>query len=314
MDPRITAIICTRNRAALAEKCLKSVLQQSLDSHKYEVVIIDNASTDNTREVLKPYLDPERVFYFHEPEVGLSKARNTGWRNARGKYVGYIDDDAIAGYKWLAAALWCFENITPIPEWVGGPIELDWQVPAPEWINDSMRVTLGKVSWGSKMGWLNFDQRLGGGNSFFLRSRLEELGGFDDRLGRKHELLLSGEEDHLRKRLEAAGGRLYYHPDVMILHNVPEERTKPSWFYRRFYWGGVSDHIIQSLTGGRCQTKARSSKDEVFPTGSRWGRLLNNCRHALGIFSTSTNTIRSRANLSYYLGRIIATTKNFGRK
>jgi len=307
--PLITAVICTRNRAGFAEKCLKSLLRQSLDPSLYEIIIVDNGSTDNTREVLASYTDSTRIRYIAEPVVGLSRARNTGWKNSRGLYVGYIDDDATAGNKWLEAALKCFEKILPTPVWIGGPIELEWEVPRPEWINGPLSVPLGKVDWGKEEKWLEPNQRLGGGNSFFFRKCLEELNGFDENLGRKRDNLLSGEEDHLRRRLEDAGKRLYYHPDVCIRHFVPAERIKPTWFYRRFYWGGISDYLMKkSLGSNQGSTALSSPSQDGRMRQSKGERLAKNFLKVSGLFSSPNDTILSRASFAYHIGKVMAAT------
>ena len=143
--PIIAAVICTRDKAHFLDKCIKNLLEQSLDREKYEILVVDNGSTDTTGDIIKSFADEAVIRSVYEPVVGLSRARNTGWKNAKGQYVGYIDDDAIAGEKWLESALWCFENLCPIPDWVGGPINLEWETTSPDWINEELSVPLGKV-------------------------------------------------------------------------------------------------------------------------------------------------------------------------
>lgn len=301
--PIITAVICTRNNAHFLNRCIKSLLRQSLDREKYEILVVDNGSTDATENVLRRYNQEPILRSVYEPVAGLSRARNTGWREARGSYVGYIDDDAVAEVRWLESALWCFENFSPMPDWVGGPINLDWETTSPDWINEELSVPLGKVYWGDKPCRLTNDQRLGGGNSFFPKTRLKELGGFEEGLGRKHGSLLSGEETQLQKRIEAKGGFLYYHPGVCIRHFVSAERTKPSWFYRRYYWGGISDYIMGKTLNSKSvvnanQTGALSKmnrKEQIV-------RVVRNSMHSLGLFSSKKETIYGRIYMSYVFG------------
>ena len=194
--PIITAVICTRDKAYFLDKCIQSLLRQSLDREKYEILVVDNGSTDETADVLKRYNQAPMLRSVYEPVVGLSRARNTGWREASGRYVGYIDDDAAAEEGWLESALWCFENLYPMPDWVGGPISLDWEIASSDWINVELSVPLGKVYWGDEPCRLTNHQRLGGGNSFFLKRRLKELGGFEERLGRKYGSRFMGQDAH----------------------------------------------------------------------------------------------------------------------
>jgi glycosyltransferase involved in cell wall biosynthesis len=241
-----------------------------------------------------------------EPELGLSSARNGGWRHARGSYVGYLDDDAIADRSWLESALFSFENVEPTPDWVGGPIELEWEVESPAWITEEHWVTLGYIHWGSEPRFLTDPaERLGGGNSFYTRSLLEDMNGFDTRLGRKKNLLLSGEETQFQHRLRARDGRLYYHPGVRIYHYVPEERTKPGFFYRRYYWGGITDYLMsKTLEGVSFEHIAQPESN-----GSRLGRLMGNSINALGMFRSQDDIIQSRIYLSYVAGQLAAIAR-----
>lgn len=148
--PEISGVICTHNRERYLEKCILSLLDQSLDADRYEILVIDNGSTDSTKEICDRFIEQPNFRYLFEPVLGLSQARNTGWQQAKGKYVGYLDDDAVAVRTWLEKALWSFEHINPLPEWVGGPIELEWEVNAPPWITDEYKVALGWLDWGER--------------------------------------------------------------------------------------------------------------------------------------------------------------------
>ncbi len=314
--PIITAVICTRDKAHFLDKCIKSLLEQSLDREKYEILVVDNGSTDTTGDIIKFFADEAVIRSIYEPVVGLSRARNTGWKNAKGQYVGYLDDDAVAGARWLESALWCFENFSPIPDWVGGPINLDWETTSPDWINEELNVPLGKVYWGNEPCRLRNDQRLGGGNSFFPKIRLKELGGFEERLGRKHVSLLSGEETQLQKRIEAEGGFLYYHPGVCIKHFVSAERTKPSWFYRRYYWGGVSDYIMGKTLNSKSSqndihTEGRSNRNR---RKEQISRVVRNSRHSLGLFSSRKERIYGRIYMSYVFGWFAGLFRWYGQR
>jgi glycosyltransferase involved in cell wall biosynthesis len=307
-DPLITVIICTRNRAGLLDLCLQSILRQTLPRQQYDILVVDNGSTDATAVVTNGY-KKEGVSYLFEPVVGLSRARNSGWRAARGTFVGYIDDDATADITWLAAVLESFQQSGPIPDWVGGPIYLRWEVQAPEWINKELRVPLGYVYWGDGPRRLTTAERLGGGNSFYPRARLAELGGFEERLGRQQDSLLSGEETHLQKRIERDGGFLFYHPQISIHHNVPIERTRASWFYHRYFWGGVSDVVMRCMLPedispvlGRVVAEPKK--------GGRVGRLFANATAAMGLTASRARRIQGRIYVSYVLGHLYGIVRN----
>ena len=143
MVPEITAVVCTRNRERFLAKCLDSLLRQTFAKERYEILVVDNGSTDRTAEIVRGYEAEHGIRYIHEPVIGLSRARNTAWRNAKTDYLGYIDDDAVAEPQWLETALHCFQQVRPQPDWVGGAIHLEWEGEPVAWINDELAQPLG---------------------------------------------------------------------------------------------------------------------------------------------------------------------------
>jgi len=307
MIPEISAIICTHNRADFLDKCIQSLYNQTLEQGQYEVIVVDNASTDETETVCHKYRGYPCFRYVKEPIPGLSRARNTGWQSARSDYIGFIDDDATAGPKWLEQALYCFKDCKPQPEWVGGPIYLDWETEHPSWISEDYLAALGKIYWGDSPRFLDRKgERLGGGNSFYQKSILKKLDGFDIRLGRKKGLLLSAEETQFQHRLQALNGLLFYHPDVSIKHFVPKERTNPGWLYRRYYWGGRSDFIMEKSLRNMRHEKLVNE----LPGDSLIIRLSKNLLKSLGLAFSKAETIRGRIYFSYVIGYIDGMIRN----
>ena len=311
--PKITGVICTHNRERYLERCILSLFDQNLESEIFEILVVDNGSTDTTLQICDKFSEFKNFRYVYEPVLGLSTARNTGWQQAKGKYVGYLDDDATADRTWFEKALWCFENVDPIPEWIGGPIELEWEIAGPDWVSGDLLAALGKVDWGeTRMFLTKPSERLGGGNSFYMKSILEKMGGFDSRLGRKKNLLLSGEETQFQHRLRAMGGHLYYHPGIRIFHFVPRERLEPIFFYRRYYWGGITDYIMSKTLVD--QDVIFDHIDQKQTDDSMAGRLLRNSLVAIGLFVSETEKIQSRIYLSYVMGWLVALIKFGWRK
>ena len=309
-NPLISGIICTHNREQFLERCIKSMLEQTLAEALYEIVVVDNGSTDSTRSICEQYRSLSNFTYVFEPVLGLSSARNTGWQQARGRYVGYLDDDAWAEETWFEKALWCFEEVKPMPDWVGGPIELEWEVDAPTWITREYETTLGFINWGPNHRFLtDAGERLGGGNSFYPKKLLEKMEGFDTRLGRKKNLLLSGEETQFQHRLKALDGRLYYHPGVKIHHYVGKERTDPGFFYKRYYWGGITDYIMSRTL----QNVSFEHISQENSSGSRIGRFLSHGFSSVWPFRSEDKKVQSRIYLSYVMGQLVALIKYRGR-
>jgi glycosyltransferase involved in cell wall biosynthesis len=244
MAVRISAVICTLNRAGFLPKAIQSVVDQTLDSGEYEIVVVDNGSTDNTGEmVYSEFSSVQNLRYLVEPVLGLSRARNRGWREARGEYVAFLDDDAIAYRQWLERIVDVFETVEPTPGCVGGRIEPMWEVPPPAWIPDELRPYLTVLDWGDEPKFLTGDQAPAGANVAFPKELLRALGGFGVRLGRKGGKLLSLEEIRLLRQLEERGYGCYYHPEIAVRHHIPASRLTKRWFLRRMYWEGVSEAI-----------------------------------------------------------------------
>ncbi|HEA65664.1 MAG TPA: glycosyltransferase [Desulfobacterales bacterium] len=313
--PIISALICTRNRSHLLEKCVNSLINQSLDGKKYEIIVVDNDSTDDTQNVLSKYEREHQLHAIIEPEIGLSKARNTGWKYSKTQYIGFIDDDAIASNIWLESALYCFKKATPQPAGLAGPIYLNWEVNSPPWINEDLKTTLGKVYWGDKPFRLTTSHNIIGANCFFSKQQLESCNGFDERFGRKGKLLLSGEEIQLQRRIEAKGGYFYYHSDISIWHHVPVERVKPSWFYRRYYWGGITDFFMNKSLEDFKRNSPLSSKpfSEIENRLNQVKRFSKNTLWSFGFGPSPNEKIWGRIYLSYCFGYLMGAAKYWQR-
>jgi hypothetical protein len=91
--PRVSIVMATYNRAHMLDRAIEVVLQQNIQD--WELVIIDDASQDNTPAVIQPWLkrDPRIVYVRHETNQGISRAYNTGFHNSRGEFIAMMDDD-----------------------------------------------------------------------------------------------------------------------------------------------------------------------------------------------------------------------------
>ena len=135
MIPRASVIVCTLNRSSLLDGCLASLAAQRLASDEYEIVVVDNGSTDGTRGLVKRWMrDLGNIRLEVEPVTGLSRARNAGIRAARGEVVAFLDDDALASEQWLTALLEAYTR-SPDVGAVVGPVSLVWLVDRPSWVS-----------------------------------------------------------------------------------------------------------------------------------------------------------------------------------
>jgi glycosyltransferase involved in cell wall biosynthesis len=247
-SPLISVVICTHNRAEWLGGAIQSALDQHLPSGGFEVVVVDNASSDRTRETVEPFLENGRVRYVHEGRLGLCNARNTVWQSARGQYIAFLDDDAVACPGWLAAVAEAFST-TPAPGVVGGRVDPIWEGPRPPWLSDDLAGGLAVLDW-SDRSHLITDVRLewlAGVNLALPVSVLAEVGGFHPWLDRVGARMLSSGDVFLQKQVIGRGYPCLYCPKMAVRHRVPASRLSKPWFYRRYFWQGVSDAVMQII-------------------------------------------------------------------
>jgi glycosyltransferase involved in cell wall biosynthesis len=240
----ISVVVCTRNRAASLEAALTSLARQTLAPARYEVIVVDNGSTDETPRLARA----AGVRALVEPRVGLSRARNRGTEAAAGEIIAFLDDDAVAREDWLAriAAGFAAGDAGALT----GRVEPLWEAPRPDWLPDVLLPYLSVVDWGARAGALHPGQWLCGTNMAFRRAALARAGGFSEALGRRGDVLLSSEEVLVQRRLAAHGIAARYDPSLVVDHRVPAERVAPAWLARRAYWQGVSNAICDRLAPG----------------------------------------------------------------
>ncbi len=223
-DPEISVVICTHNRAMLLSGALQSLVDQTLTPALFEIIVVDNASTDETTTVVGGFQGrhPEHsTILVHEPRLGLNYARNAGFTNARGTYVAYMDDDARAEKGWLEQVLNCFESVSLSPACVGGPILPFYTSLKPDWFQDRYEYR----TWGDQAHFLT-DGSFSGSNASFRRDILDQFGGFTigANLDMKGEEMFVGDEADLFKRMWAFSNKqlFYYSPQAVVYHWVPD--------------------------------------------------------------------------------------------
>ena len=247
-DNQISAIICTHNRDTYLGAAIDSLLAQDF-SAEFEVVVVDNGSSDRTREVVEQRLGNPRVKYVFEPTIGLSVARNTGARVASGAILAYLDDDAVASVSWLQVLSAAYEHNSQLAI-AGGKVTLLWppNIEPPHWLSPGLAGNLGAYDLGDHMIYIQQPGLTPRGLNYSLRrSFLEEIGGFDPHLGRVGKNLLSNEELQMTEFALQRGWQVAYLPQALVAHNVAPERLKRSWFLNRGWWQGISECYREQL-------------------------------------------------------------------
>ena len=245
----ISLIICTYNRDDLLEPCLSSLVNQNADRELFEVIVVNNNSTDNTQKIAEDFAKEQPNFrVVTEMTQGLSHARNRGYKEAEGDYVAYIDDDAKAPPDWVERILKAFEKVTPSPVAVGGKYHPWYEEPPPPWFTDDIEVR----TWGEKEGFLQPPRAqygFSGSNMAFQKSLLQSYGGFSPGFGMDGGKMGLGEETELFYRIYKDYPLFWYDPKIIVLHLVPARNMTVSYCLRRtFYGGGVVTRIEGSAS------------------------------------------------------------------
>lgn len=245
MNIQVSAIICTHNRTNYLRKSLQSLVEQNLASELYEIIVVDNHSTDNTQYLVKDEFNHvTNLVYIYEPRLGLSPARNIGWQVAKGEYVAFLDDDAIAFPCWLENILKTFQDLSPQLGGVGGKVEPIWEATKPDWLPPQFLPYLTVIDWSDVPIILDDDKYIGGANMAFPKSLLEATGGFEFHLGRKGSNLMSNDELLLCDRIKEKGYYICYDPKIVVRHHIHPSRLTKNWFQKRYYYQGVSDAFV----------------------------------------------------------------------
>ena len=252
--PKLSVIVPTYNRAKRLPYCLAALEDQSLGKDLYEVIVVNNNSTDNTEDVIRSYMGKIRHFSnITETNQGLSYARNRGYQEALGEYIVYIDDDAKADHSMCEKILWAFTEISPRPLSVGGLVRPWYECDPPFWFKEHFELR----TWGDDSCFLDSETAQYGfcGACFAVqKSILLKYNGFSVKLGMNGKTIAGGEETDLFGRILKGEGSetqtLWYDPSIQVWHWCPKEHMTIRYRIRRGYGFGLST--------GLCRQKKRN--------------------------------------------------------
>jgi glycosyltransferase involved in cell wall biosynthesis len=249
----VDILICTWNRARyLAETLSSLAAMQVPETVRWSVLVIDNNSTDDTREVVRKaaFTFPTPLHYVFEPRQGKSCAMNTGLERTSRPIAAFIDDDVRVDRDWLATLAGTFDE-HPRIAYVGGPVDPIWEEPCPAWFERTDQIlwgTLAILDYGGEPFVFEQRQRVPLGANFAIRRTLvEAIGAFDPRLGRNGDQVLLGQElPEFFVRSRALGACGLYVPRMRVQHHVPARRLRPEYFRRWWYGKGISRARLES--------------------------------------------------------------------
>jgi glycosyltransferase involved in cell wall biosynthesis len=271
----VSVIVCTHNRAHRLEQTLNSLQQMTVPADlAWELIIVDNNSSDNTKEVMDSFIDKSslHVKYVIERNQGVSHARNMGIQEANGDIIAFTDDDCIVDRYWITSILKEFHSDESIAG-IGGRVLLYNKMDRPI----SIRVHAERTILPSTDRILKL---MIGCNMAFARPVFDEVGIFDTDFGVGSRFASSEDLDFLY-RVYKKGLKIVYSPDILVYHNH----------------GRRSDEQIKSLMQGYaigrgafyCKYILRGDKDIVYFAYEEMMSLLKGMMKRLIKGQSSTN-------------------------
>ena len=307
-DPAISVIIPTFNRRKLLLQSVKSVLNQSLDPSEYEIIIVDNHSTDGTRNAVAKImddLDGNRIKYVFEANPGLVNSRHAGAREAASDILVFTDDDIIASQGWLRAIQNAFAD--PMVSLVGGKVIPQYETSAPDWLEafweknqwGVWNMYLSLIDLGKDL--IEIPANFVFGLNFAIRKKvLYDCGGFHPDSFPWSMIRYRGDGEYgLAMALMKNGLKAVYHPDARVEHIVSRERLTPEYVCRRSFLEGISASYTEIRRNGAPQTDLKQKLQPGTALDPFVDAVVNN---KLRIQATSAHEIKKAAEFSYEQG------------
>jgi glucosyl-dolichyl phosphate glucuronosyltransferase len=259
---KYSVVIATYNRASDLRDTLSSLA--GLRPHgDWEVIVVDNNSSDDTRAVVEAAIPsfPAPLRYLFEREQGRSPALNAGIRLAQGTIIATTDDDVRVEPDWLDRAAEGLERLNC--DYVGGRVLPIWGAPRPAWLPNhggKQWAVIALLDYGPEP--LEFGARVPlGVNMAFRREAFARAGLLDPHTGRKAGTLLGQEVREWCIRARVAGVRGFYVPEMVVQHIIPAARLTKAYFRRWFYWRGISRARLYEKAGLDMESPERTTLD-----------------------------------------------------
>jgi glycosyltransferase involved in cell wall biosynthesis len=247
----ISVIICTYNRANSLADTLLCLAKQSYELINWELIVVDNNSSDNTQDVISQFSDqlPNLIYQF-EPQQGLSYARNLGINAAKGEIIVFTDDDVLPEIDWLAHIKSSMDHYAC--DACGGYIAPKWEVSPPSWLTEIFYGFLAIKTDTTGPRQLSIDDELPfGANMAFRRMMFQQYGLFDTQKGRKGNILAGGEDIEMFERIIHEKRSVYYFPEIKVTHKVEAFRTKKNYFRRWRFQCSKNIAVASTFEGSR---------------------------------------------------------------
>lgn len=249
---KYSVIVPTRNRAFQLRCCLSHLSELCFEKDSFEVLIIDNGSTDDTKETTSAFragIKNLRYIYCEYP--GLVAARHKGFDEASGEILCYIDDDSFVSKNWLRGIDSAFSHRKVAL--VGGPCLPKYEVEPPSWLKELWNEISGGRCLAS-LSLLDFGKEVKSISPYYIygcnfsirKAMLAKIGGFHPDAFPKELINFRGDgETFVSRKLIELGCEAWYSPLAKIHHWVPKQKMTTDYFYNRAYIQGISDSFTQ---------------------------------------------------------------------
>lgn len=250
---QISVVICTYNRASYIQDALSSLYAQTLDKSLFEVLVVNNNSTDDTEIVCRQFIDghPEmNTTFLNEPRQGASFARNTGSALARSPLLCFMDDDAVATSDYLERIIRFFGQHADAGG-LGGRI-IPRYIPAePKWMSYYVSSLVGNFDYAPEVKVFEPGKYPLESNMIVRKADFDRIGGFNSALpGVVGTLRIGGEGKDFFLRLQALGNRIYYDPAIKVDHVVEVKKLTREYMYRVASGIGRGERVRMKEKGG----------------------------------------------------------------
>ena len=232
--PAITLLVCTYNRAHDLRELLETALVQETDGEfDYEILVVDNNSTDATRGVVDAHAASGRVRYLFEARQGKSYALNTGLAAARADLYVIVDDDFLLPRDWVKTIVRAFHD-RPDLSFVSGRVLPFWMGPVPAWLGPEHWSAIALADYGETAFEASSDRQVCLLACAFRRADVMAVGGYEGRLGVSASRIGGVEDLEILQRLWAAGRKGLYLPGLSFQHKVQPSRLTRA-YHRRWH-------------------------------------------------------------------------------
>lgn len=220
--PDISVIVCTYNRADWLRVAIESLTKLETGDHSYEVLVVDNASSDNTPEVVKQVAENAActIRYVREDQPGVSFARNRGLQESEATWIAFFDDDEIAEPDWLLQLLKAADEHNV--KCVGGGVRLKLDEGSDRKLRPWVRVMLGCTE--TMTAQMYDGKRVPTTGNMLIHTEIfEKIGMF------RTDLVEGGEDTDVYHRARAEGYEAYHEPLALTHHQIPPFRIEPKY-------------------------------------------------------------------------------------